>query len=69
MMMTLTSHGGEKVRVNFNQVLYYHDSIHLGERRLTIEFISTKTLMFCKETADEIDEMLRTNFITVHEKK
>lgn len=69
MMMILTSHGGEKVRVNFNRVLHYREVVHLGERSVAIELTDSKNAVFCKETADEIDEMLRTNFVTVYEKK
>ena len=75
MMIILTCPGGQKVRFNAEKVIHYtNETITLPQNEVvtgTKITLSTKDddYFFVIEPPEEIDEMLRTNFVTVYEKK
>jgi len=76
MFITLTSPGGHKVRVNTDKILKYSSTLsdlpseNSDSYVQVTEIILEQRQIFCvKETPEQIDEILRTSFITVYERK
>lgn len=75
MFITLTNLGGLKIRFNVDKILCYSTSnVEYPEENADHYITATKVviidqIIYVKETPEQIDEILRTSYITVYERK
>lgn len=76
MFITLNSLGGHKVRINTDKIIKYSletTGIPLQDKdgygTATALIVDQSPILYVKETPEQVDEILRTSYITVYDRK
>lgn len=75
MFITLTNLGGRKVRINTDQIIRYstgdnaYPDIDSDKYIAVTDVVTIDRILLVKESPEQIDEILRTSYITVYERK